>query len=97
MRDWLLHRDLWTIGHESIAGRACFEMCRTLARYDLSAANRLFRYFRSLNLIALSGPAAPQRYLRAYSAVGFVGAELLARWSRAIKAATNTTGQIDTK
>jgi GT2 family glycosyltransferase len=87
MREWLLRRDLWKDDHERVAGQACFEMCRTLARYNLGAANRLFLDFRSLNLIALSGPAAPKRYQRTYDVLGFVGAELAARGSRAINAA----------
>jgi hypothetical protein len=84
MREWLLHRNLWTVEHEAIAGRACLEMCRTLARYDLSTANRRFQQFKRMNLIALSGPAAPKRYRGAYKIVGFMGAELAARGLRAI-------------
>ncbi|WP_407186772.1 glycosyltransferase family 2 protein [Bradyrhizobium centrosematis] len=84
MRAWLLQRDRWSASHQSIAGQACFEMCRTLARYDLSAAIRLFRHCQSLKLITLSGPAAPARYQGAYKILGFVGAELLAKWSRRV-------------
>lgn len=84
MREWLLHRNLWTVEHEAIAGRACLEMCRTLARYDLSTANRRFQQFKRMNLIALSGPAAPKRYRGAYKIVGFMGAELAARGLRSI-------------
>jgi len=90
MREWLLDRHLWTSDHENAAGQACLEMCRTLARYDLGAANRSFQKSRGLKLIAFSGPAAPKRYRHACNMIGFVGSELAARGMRALNGAVRS-------
>ena len=76
---YTLNRAKVVFAHSSAAAAAL-----SLARYDLSAAIRLFRHCQSLKLITLSGPAAPAKYQGAYKILGFVGAELLARWSRRV-------------
>lgn len=62
-----------------LAGRACFEMARTLAKTDPAGAVRYHAGRRREGLIHLAGPAAPVSYRIAYSLLGFSAAEKLAR------------------
>ena len=78
LREWLMARSIWTAQHERIAGRACFEMARTMARYDLDEAIAYHAGRKALRLIALEGPAAPRNYRAAYRILGFAAAERLA-------------------
>lgn len=82
LRDWMIERAFWTEEHRQVAGRACFEMARTIAKYSLIEASRYYRGRRKRDLIYLDGPAAPSTYRMALKTVGFSGAELLARAMR---------------
>ena len=82
LRDWMKRKNLWTAEHDRIAGRACFEMARTVARYDLDEAAAYHDGRKERGLIHLEGPAAPLTYLLAYRALGFAAAEKLADRSR---------------
>jgi nucleotide-binding universal stress UspA family protein len=75
---WMAERNLWTAEHERIAGRACFEMSRTIALYDLEEAAAYHAGRKARGLIHLEGPAAPRAYRLAYRALGFAMAEKLA-------------------
>jgi glycosyltransferase involved in cell wall biosynthesis len=79
LRAWLESRGRWTEEHRRVAGRACFEMARTVARHDLREGARYYRDRRDRQLVYLEGPAAPSSYRMAIHALGFSGAELLAR------------------
>lgn len=79
---WLEQRDLWTKAHAHAAGRACFEMARTLAKFDLREAATYHRERNRRGLIHLDGPAAPPSYRLAYRLLGFTGAETLAAVAR---------------
>jgi hypothetical protein len=78
LREWLEARGKWTAVHRRIAGRACFEMARTLARDDLRKAADYHRDRASRGLIHLEGPAAPLAYRIAYRLAGFARAEQFA-------------------
>ena len=82
VRDWMEKKKLWQPAHRATAGRACFEMARTLARFDRSEAAWYFRDRRKRGLIQLHGPAAPPAYRLALHALGFSGAEQVARMMR---------------
>jgi hypothetical protein len=82
LREWMEGRGFWTEEHRQMAGRACFEMARTIAKYSLPEAARYYRGRRKRNLIHLDGPAAPSSYRMAIQTLGFSGAELLARAMR---------------
>ncbi len=75
---WLRARNSLTPEHRALAGRACFEMARTLAKLDLPQAERYHRDRKREHLIALTGPAAPLAYRAAYRTLGFSFAEKLA-------------------
>jgi glycosyltransferase involved in cell wall biosynthesis len=75
---WMAERNLWTEAHRRIAGRACFEMARTLAKFDLAAAAAYHAERKSRRLIHLDGPAAPKLYRFTYYALGFPMAEKFA-------------------
>jgi glycosyltransferase involved in cell wall biosynthesis len=79
LREWMEKRGLWTEEHRRIAGRACFEMARTVARHDLREAARYYKDRRQRHLVHLEGPAAPSSYRVAIHTLGFSGAEWLAR------------------
>ena len=79
LRAWMQSRSLWTAQHNEIAARACFEMARTLARFDLAEARTYHRERKVAGLIQLGGPAAPSVYRLSYLLLGFFGAEKLAR------------------
>jgi GT2 family glycosyltransferase len=76
--DWMRERHLLREYHLSLAGRAFFEMGRTLARYDLPRAARYHRQKKRAGLIHLSGPAAPLSYRAIYRVLGFSLAEKVA-------------------
>jgi GT2 family glycosyltransferase len=82
LRQWMMQQNLWTAGHDRIAGRACFEMARTVARYDLDEAAAYHAGRKERGLIHLEGPAAPRAYQLAYRALGFALAEKLACYRR---------------
>jgi GT2 family glycosyltransferase len=76
--DWMRERHLLREHHLSLAGRAFFEMGRTLARYDLPRAAQYHRQKKRAGLIRLSGPAAPLSYRAIYHVLGFSLAEKVA-------------------
>ena len=76
--DWMRQRQLLAEHHLRLAGRAFFEMSRTLARYDLPLAARYHRQKKRAGLIHLAGPAAPLSYRAAYHLLGFSLAEKVA-------------------
>jgi len=82
MQAWLQQRGRWTSLHQHIAGRACFEMARTLAKSDRAAAAEYHRERRARQLIHLEGPAAPLSYQLIYRTLGFASAERLAAAGR---------------
>jgi GT2 family glycosyltransferase len=82
MREWLQGKGKWTDQHQALAGRACFEMARTLAKTKLGEAAEYYRERQRLGLIHLDGPAAPRSYRLALRALGFHGAEQVARLLR---------------
>jgi hypothetical protein len=75
---WMKARGTWTTEHARIAGRACFEMARTLAKTDLNAAGEYHRERQRRGLINLEGPAAPRTYQLVHRLFGFSRAERLA-------------------
>lgn len=79
LRAWMSARELWTMRHQLLAGRACFEMARTLAKYDLEEARAYHHERQAVGLMDLAGPAAPARYRLSYRLLGFVNSERLAR------------------
>jgi glycosyltransferase involved in cell wall biosynthesis len=78
MREWMTARGLWTNQHQRIAGRACFEMARTIAKYDLAEAAAYHRGRMKKGLIHPAGPTAPPKYRLVYYTLGFERAERLA-------------------
>lgn len=78
LRKWMEEERLWQPEHARIAGRACFEMARTLARHDLAEAVAYHGERARRHLIHLAGSAAPYSYRLVYRTVGFAGAERLA-------------------
>ncbi len=82
LRTWLTESGRWTEAHRQIAGRACFEMARTLARTDLARASAYHRDRRARKLIHLEGPAAPRSYRWVHGTAGFSAAERLAALTR---------------
>jgi len=79
---WLRDRGVLTGGDLQLAGRACFEMARTLAKSDPGRAARYYDERKREGLIHLAGPAAPLSYRIAHSLLGFSFAEKLARSRR---------------
>jgi glycosyltransferase involved in cell wall biosynthesis len=75
---WLRERNLLQDHHLNLAGRAFFEMGRTLARYDLPKAAQYHKQKKREGLIRLSGPAAPLSYRAIYHVLGFSLAEKVA-------------------
>lgn len=79
LREWMAVRGVWTEQHQAIAGQACLEMARTMAKWDIDAATRYYADRKQRNLINPEGPAAPFTYKFACRLLGFAGAEKLAR------------------
>ena len=75
---WLAGRGAWTETHRRIAGQACFEMARTIAKYDLAEAAAYHRERCARGLLQLTGPAAPTGYRLAHRVLGFTAAEKIA-------------------
>lgn len=75
---WLSTHALWSAEHQRAASRACFEMARTLAKYDLAEAAAYHAERKQRGMIHLEGPAAPRAYRAVYTFLGFVMAEKLA-------------------
>lgn len=75
---WLAGRGAWTETHRRLAGQACFEMARTIAKYDLAEAAAYHHERRERGLLHLAGPAAPAGYRLAHRVLGFTAAEKLA-------------------
>ena len=75
---WLTARGAWTETHRRIAGQACFEMARTIAKYDLAEAAAYHRERCARGLLHLGGPAAPAGYRLAHRVLGFTAAEKIA-------------------
>ena len=75
---WLRERSTLNSGHMALAGRACFEMARTLAKFDLAEATAYHDERKRERLIHVAGPAAPLSYRTAYHTFGFSFAERLA-------------------
>ena len=75
---WLRERNQLTAAHLALAGRACFEMARTLAKLDPASAARYHDARQREQLIHVTGPAAPFSYRTAYHTFGFSFAEKLA-------------------
>jgi GT2 family glycosyltransferase len=79
MREWLQGKHKWTDQHQALAGRACFEMARTLAKTNLGEAVDYYRERRRAGLMLPEGPAAPRAYRIVHQALGFSTAEIIAR------------------
>jgi glycosyltransferase involved in cell wall biosynthesis len=75
---WMEAKKALTKHDRQLAGRACFEMARTLALEDLTKATRYHRDRRAEGLIHPSGPASPLSYRIAYGLLGFTLAEKIA-------------------
>ncbi len=82
LREWLQTRGEWTPQHQRVAAQACFEMSRSLAQMNLSEAKAYHAARKRDNLIHIDGPAASLPYRLSYWALGFAGAEKLARAMR---------------
>ncbi len=82
LHGWLSERGLWTQNHARLAGRACFEMARTLAKEDVLLAAEYHAARVARGMIHLAGPAAPLAYRIAYRTAGFSAAEKLAATRR---------------
>ncbi len=80
MLAWLGERA--TTAHRRETGRQCFEMARTLARFDFPAAITYHSERKARGLIHAAGPAAPFLYRIAYRLLGFAAAEKIARSAR---------------
>ena len=82
MMDWLSTQNTLTKEIEAAAGQAFFEMARTLAKYDLAAAETYKAERLTAGWYLPAGAAAPWHYRLAHSIGGFSFAEKLAAWRR---------------
>ncbi len=83
MLKWLDQTKRSTKATTQAAGRAFFEMARTIAKYDLEAASKYHDQYQDRGLINMKGtPAAPWKYRLVYRLAGFRQAEKLAAASR---------------
>jgi len=82
MLDWLESSGRIQPQHRQYAGRAFFEMARTLATRDPSGAAQYHAYWRQQGLIRPEGAAAPAIYRAFYRCFGFAFAERIAAWLR---------------
>jgi glycosyltransferase involved in cell wall biosynthesis len=78
MADFLRESGRWNEDYRQIAGRTCFEMCRTFAQRDLAGAAVYHRGRVKRGMLEVSGPSAPLRYRVAYRLLGFKASERLA-------------------
>jgi cellulose synthase/poly-beta-1,6-N-acetylglucosamine synthase-like glycosyltransferase len=79
MWEWLEQTGGATAAHRKEIGQACFEMARTWARFNTSAAADYHAERKRPGFIHLAGPAAPASYRAAYQLFGFRAAEFIAR------------------
>lgn len=77
---WLKSEGRWKPSYQRLAGRACFEMARTLAQEDLTLATFYYRECKREGLMQPEGAQAPWKYSLALRCLGFYLAERLARW-----------------
>jgi GT2 family glycosyltransferase len=88
--EWLRERGRLTPEHRVLAGRACFEMSRTLAKLDVKAAAEYHAARKREQLIHLAGPAAPLAYRAVYRVFGFSWAERIAAMRRPVAATSSS-------
>lgn len=82
MLEWLSDQSLLTNQHKRIAGRASFELARTLASHDLSKAVHYYQERQSLGLMHPSPRSSPASYRFLLKTLGFRWTEQLARLLR---------------
>lgn len=82
MISWLRHQTGDHTRMQEVAGQACFEMARTLARTSIASAAVYCKERQQKGLFLPRGPAAPTLFRLAQNCVGFSNAERLASWSR---------------
>lgn len=82
MLAFLREGNRWKELYGELAGRTCFEMCRTLAKFDIDSAALYHRERLKRGLVNLSGPAAPFQYRLSYWTIGFGATERLASFLR---------------
>ncbi len=87
---WLRVNKKWTKAHRHAAGRACFEMARTLAKESIRNARAYYKERKRAKLIRASGPAAPLLFKLFYYPAGFTAAEWVARALRTLHLAGKT-------
>ena len=85
LRTWMELHDLWTPVSAAVAGRACFEMSRSMVYFGLDEADAYHQARRELGLMNAAGPAAPLSYRLIYKIAGFKSAERLARATRGFR------------
>lgn len=78
LRAWMESKKIWSEKHEEVAARACFEMARTWAKYNVHEATAYHDARKLRHLIQPAGPAAPLGYRLTYRTLGFFLAEKLA-------------------
>jgi GT2 family glycosyltransferase len=88
---WLRETGAATEQHRHEIGRACFEMARTWARFDLAAATDYHAERKQQRLLQLAGPAAPLSYRVMYRLFGFRAAERIAARMRRAGPRTEAT------
>jgi len=79
---WLKESGFLRDHHLEIAGQACFELSRTLARVSIPEAAGYARARMEAGLFRMEGPAAPTRFVQMARLLGYKNAEYLARWLR---------------
>jgi hypothetical protein len=78
LKEWMEKKRIWKEEHAQIAGRACLEMARTLAKTNVVEAGKYHRDRVKRGMIRLEGPAAPRSYQLSYRLLGFSASERLA-------------------
>lgn len=78
MLAWLRAAGKLTDDHSKAAGEAFFEMARSLAKTDLSVAEKYASERIGTGPFFATGPAAPINYRLAYHSFGFKNAERIA-------------------
>jgi glycosyltransferase involved in cell wall biosynthesis len=82
MLEWLKITSGLEDKHLAAAGQMTFEMARTTAKDSILEAGRYARERKAKGCWHPAGPAAPKNFRVAMGILGFVGAELLAKWAR---------------
>ena len=80
---WLDQEGRLSDSHRATAGRAFFEMARTMAKHDLQKAAAYLKQKQSRGLVKLNSPAAPPAYRALFHLFGFKSAERIAGFLRA--------------